>query len=419
MIAVKANKTLTPRASKNNMRRKPISTVAVAPTSPVAMGKALVLLATSCAALSGHSVPATTRRSCVVARSQRGGGQRLCMMRGDRSHHHGHGESHPSALRYRDGDEDQTVDMRMATQRAVDSAATSGRAKAPAPTATPTAARRKAPQFNVFTFTIPSMPRMAPAETSLEDQQQLVMDEYIEYVERRYTRQHPRQRPAPARRPRVVIDFKIPRKIFLSTLALHRYPLTIKPTKAAEPSPAPVQQREEEDPLNVLGLSSLASERLRQRLNVPRDLRDEHALLASSTHGAVSFLAHCMAGGRPLLVPAANAATSTAAATQAAASKTVAAAQAATKAVAASGGRASPYAALSFPAQFQLMLQTLRRLALAFARTTKIMTSFAKRACSEILSKGGFRNTVQLASIASVAVVLMFKPLFKGALKQG
>lgn len=246
------------------------------------------------------------------------------------------------------------------------------------------------------------------------------MDEYIEFAEKRYSRMHPEyharrsqpkhqqkqvrqakgQQVADGRRPRVVLDFALPRKIFMETLSLHRCtPFAILPTKPSSSSePKPTQEEiedEEEDPLNVLGLSGLASARLRQRLHVPRDLRDEHMLLASSTQSAVNFLTYCVNTGRPLVH-----------AHPSAEGKEVSSSSAA---AAADGGRTSSYIALSFPAQFKLLVATMRRLVVAFVRTTQIMTAFAKRACEEILNKGGFRNTVQLASVASVAILFMFK----------
>jgi len=256
------------------------------------------------------------------------------------------------------------------------------------------------------------------------------MDEYIEFAEKRYSRMHPEyhakqqhkkqarqgsNQQGDGRRPRVMLDFTLPRKIFMLTLSLHRSaPLTILPTVASsssssEPKPTQEDIDEEEDPLNVLGLSGLASARLRQRLHVPRDLRDEHMLIASSTQSAVNFLTYCVNTGRPLVHvhPSAD-------------GKEVSSSSSPSSAAAAAdGGRTSSYIALSFPAQFKLLVNTMRRLVVAFVRTTRITTAFAKRACEEILNKGGFRNTVQLASVASVAIIFMFKPLFKGAMKQG
>lgn len=256
------------------------------------------------------------------------------------------------------------------------------------------------------------------------------MDEYIEYVERRYSRSHPKQHNTQqlknTRRPRVVLDFQLPRKIFLYAVALHRpapgltsNPLAAKPlmapnTVAANYQAAAVVQDDdgEEDFLNVLGLSSLASPQLRQRLHVPRDLRDEASLLASSTESAVNFLSHCMMHSRlpapptlEMMIPG-----------SAANSKAAAASKVATVA---EGGRTSSYTSLSPVAQTKLLLRTIKSLALAFMNTFKILTAFASRMFSEILDKGGFRKSVRMLGMASVCVLLMFKPLFSGALKQG
>mmetsp|Transcript_31054 Transcript_31054/g.57526 ORF Transcript_31054/g.57526 Transcript_31054/m.57526 type:complete len:479 (+) Transcript_31054:57-1493(+) len=478
-MMVKSNKTnaVTPRYNSKNMKRSrqhPNSNNAstssgravVAPTSPVAMGKALVLLATSCAALSSshhhHHPPQPVATSTTS--SQRRGGRSVAssssssfrpLLRNNRLHrdNDGHGEFHSSmvALHYRDGDDDQPVDVREANRNAVDDFASSS-----ATGKSDIRARASSlPSLNLFTFPLPSimplvrinLPSMpsSPILTK-EEKEQLLMDEYIEFAEKRYSRMHPEyqgRRSQPKHHPkkqaggrqgssnhqegdggrsRVVLDFTLPRKIFLSTLFLHRSaPLTILPTMASSSSsassePKPTREEiEEEDPLNVLGLSDLASARLRQRLHVPRDLRDEHMLIASSTQSAVNFLTYCVNTGRPLV----HAHPSAEGKEVSSSSSSSSTSSPSSDAVAADGGRTSSYIALSFPAQFKLLVGTMRRLLVAFVRTVRIMTAFAKRACEEILNKGGFRNTVQLASVASVAILFMFKPLFKGAMKQG
>ena len=84
-------KATTPHPNKNAKRK-----LAPAATSPVAMGRALVLLATSCAALSGGHPPVAKRGGAASnARRARVGG----FARDVRS-------SMAVALRYRDGDED-------------------------------------------------------------------------------------------------------------------------------------------------------------------------------------------------------------------------------------------------------------------------------------------------------------------------
>eukprot|EP00571_Detonula_confervacea_P009595 CAMPEP_0172316562 /NCGR_PEP_ID=MMETSP1058-20130122/28673_1 /TAXON_ID=83371 /ORGANISM="Detonula confervacea, Strain CCMP 353" /LENGTH=452 /DNA_ID=CAMNT_0013030901 /DNA_START=74 /DNA_END=1432 /DNA_ORIENTATION=+ len=442
----------SPHSSKrmnNNMKQ---TNKTIAATSPAAMGKALVLLATSCAALSsGPSIPAGRRG---VASQQRSAAQHSGTVGGrfQQLNNDGARATHSMvALHYRDGDEDQPLDMQAANQGAVASASNSA-----AEMATPTSHAVSRTHFNLFMFPItrrlmmPSMPAMPsmPQEASKEDEQQLVMDEYLEYVERRYSRMHPKHRPQQPKgssrasrvnmRPRVVLDFDLPRKIFLTTLALHRVPSPLASLgqrirqPPVVPSPKPKQptvsdaydraaaatarqqasdtrDQEEEDPLNVLGLSSLASARLRQRLHVPRDLRDEYMQLTSSRASAVNFINHYMHLSDH--TPKTTSPTSTAV--------TGASTNTQDNEVAAEGGRTSSYISLSFTVQFQLLLATLHRIALAFAHTIKIMTAFGSRMFSEILDKGGFRHSLRMMSVTSVAILFMFKPLFRGALKQG
>jgi len=407
------------------MRTK--SNTAVA-TSPAAMGKALVLLATSCAALSGQStIPAARRGASLTASHRRS--VRTMMV------HRGGGEKlRPTmALHYRDGDEDQSSEMRAANRDAVAEASTTATpsksgvdpAAASTPTpSTPTGHRVSthfilAPIVRLMPMPSMTMVRVKPSTASSsskeEDERQVVMDEYLEYVERRYARMHPKHHGEHAVRPkpRVVFDFHLPRKIFLSTLALHRSP----PLTASTQQPQQEQQQptttttasattgyavaaarqaedvdDDDDPLNALGLTNLASARLRERLSlhVPRGLRDE-----------ASFLHHCI---HPL--------------SDHASSRAKGAAAAAALAVDA-GGRTSSYIALSFAAQFKLLVATLGRIASAFVTTMRIMTAFGSRAFSEILNKGGFKNSLRMMSVASVAILFMFRPLFRGAMKQG
>lgn len=387
--------------SKRMINMKQTKTIAA--TSPAAMGKALVLLATSCAALSSGP-PIPVGRRGIVSQQQRSAAQHSVTKAG-RFHQMNGGSNAPHsmvALHYRDGDEDQPLNMQAANINAVNSASTSAT-------------------------------------------EQLVMDEYLEYVERRYSRMHPKHRPQQPTssknitRPRVVLDFDLPRKIFLSTLAFHRSPpsplaslgqlrrlsrqavvLSLKqPTvastdsydRAAAVSARHVpQEDEEEDPLNVLGLSSLASARLRQRLHVPREFRDEYMQLTTTSASAVNFINHYMhlSDHTPKASsPATSAATGATAATNEA------------EAVVNLGGRTSSYISLSFTVQFQLLLATLNRIASAFVHTIKIMTAFSSRMFSEILDKGGFGHSVRMMSVTSVAILFMFKPLFQGAFKQG
>lgn len=321
-IKLLKNKTRSPMTTKTmnskraesigRMQRKSKGTVAA--TSPMAMGKALVLLATSCAALStGGGNAMTGRRAASHPPPRAAHGH--CSRPG----RHADAGHCGVALRYRDGDEDQPLDMQAANQSAVESAVSADRAAVSTSgrsgVATPTRHLVSRPKL-LFTPivrlmpTMPPMPQYTPSSPpTKEEEEQLVMDEYLEYVERRYTRMHlGDQRP----RPRVVLDLGLPRKIFFATLALHRpSPASLADgagqieqspppsdhsvataygraaARAREPRPS-----DSEDALRALGLTDLASARLRQRLHVPRDLRDEHTLLAAGTSTAVNFFNH-------------------------------------------------------------------------------------------------------------------------------
>eukprot|EP00985_Skeletonema_marinoi_P023224 scaffold15298_cov73-Skeletonema_marinoi.AAC.1 len=95
--------------------------------------------------------------------------------------------------------------------------------------------------------------------------EQSVMDEYLEYVDRRYSRIHEKTAAASSsrqRRPRVVLDFQLPRKIFFSTLALHQRGQNASATTAAAVSASTTMTASSPQALaelNALGLSDLAS----------------------------------------------------------------------------------------------------------------------------------------------------------------
>ena len=413
---------------KNNIEMKKSNTVTA--TSPMAMGKALVLtLATvgSCAALSGGGgnnlvgAGSTTCRRIDTPRTilqrRRSIGRRL-------SNSNGGGPSYHSivTLYYRETDEDQSHSMRAANQSAVDSTITTARVSTPT--------RRHDGNHNNNMFTInpfTMLPTSAKATPTKEDKEQLAMDQYLEYVERRYSRLTPKHKKQQTQRmrPKVILDMKLPRKIFMSTLTLHRLhlgqPMTQQNKNHAtnqqqlssssttvvnngyEAAAARQQQQasatdEEKDALNALGLSSLASARLRQRLHVPRDLRDEHMLLTSGTTSAVNFINYMVhLNDLPL-------------------SSSKASSSLETEDV---GGRTSIYTSLSFTAQFQLLIGTLQKLSMAFVNTLRILGSFGKRMFTEILDKGGFRHSVRMMSVVPLAIILMFRPLFRGMMKQG
>jgi hypothetical protein len=240
------------------------------------------------------------------------------------------------------------------------------------------------------------------------DDQQSVMDDYLEYVDRRYSRIHQQAARSPSRRPRVILDFQLPRKIFFSTLALHQRVQEEVPTAdAASPSITAASPRALAE-LNALGLSDLASARLRQRLQAPRDLRDEFTAASylfdhlPSPSIEAALLTHMQGSiNRASPVPAPVKTSS---------SNPVSTAPAV-------GGRVSSFANVGPIAQFQLMFQTLQKIVQAFVTSIKIMANFASRLIPEILENGGFRHSVKMMSLATAAVLLMFKPLFRGALK--
>ncbi len=237
------------------------------------------------------------------------------------------------------------------------------------------------------------------------DDQQNVMDEYLEFIDRRYSRIHEKNAAGASssrqRRPKVVLDFQLPRKIFFSTLALHQRGQSVSVRTAAAASsttmaaPSSPQALSE---LNALGLSDLASARLRQRLQAPRDLRDEFT-------AASYILDHLPSPAFEAAMPIQHGASpSTSPATTAVAQPAV-------------GGRVSSFSNVGAVAQYQLMIQTLRKFIRAFATAIKIMGNFASRAIPEILEKGGFRHSCKMMTAASLALLFMFKPLFKGAMK--
>ena len=402
---MKADPTTTNRA---NMKRR---------TTTVAAATSLALLASSCSALSGgHSIAIAT----VGIRSSRSGGgplqnnsHRRSSAAAPRIHAH-------SALHYRDGDEDQSVDMRAANKSAVAKATTEttavARGAAPTTTTSGGTPHPLVPHFKLFTFKSPPPP-------SKEDEEQTLVDEYIEYYERRYSRMHPRQQRQVNRphhghrgnggsvsfRMRPLLDLEFPRKVFLSGMSLRfrlhgQSPPSLAATTAEERGRRRSSIRsareegrasssdEVEDHLNALGLSNLASPRLRQRLHVPREWRDEVSFITSVR------LRHNAAGLG--VVPSATPESAGGCAV---------------------GGRTLSHASSLLPtAQWSLLLSTLQRFTLAFANTLGLLTGFSKRVLSSvILDGGGFRNSVKMMSVASVAIVLMFRPLFRGMLRQG
>ena len=234
-------------------------------TSPAAMGRALVLLATSCAAFGTHD----GRMAAHPAAASRGAQSCYRVQR--------------VALRYRDGDEDQPVSTRVRLSEDVAG-------------------------------------------------EQLVMDEYLEFVERRHSRLHPRHR----------------------------------------------REERKEDALNTLGLSGLASSRLRQRLHVPRDVRERAHVL--------SPLSRSRPGQRAATPPSALSSTTL--------------------------SSTSSDITTSFSAHLGLLDVALRRLTGAFG-ALRVLASLA----AWTAGGGGGRSARALGpalSCASVLLLVVFRPVYQG-----
>lgn len=181
-------------------RRSPrISKVPNNSMSASHMGRALVLLATSCAAFrSGHSTiaPLTTTQSRSRSVIKAGSSQeRTLRRRSVRS----------VAMRYRNGDEDQPIDMQISNADGAVSMSTD-------------------------------------------------MDEYIEYLDRRYSRMHQDT------------EVSRPRSLF----SLVSFSPSISPPATTSTDTDARDHEDMTDPLHIMGISSLASVRLRQRLGMSR-----------------------------------------------------------------------------------------------------------------------------------------------------
>jgi hypothetical protein len=327
------------RGATNNRRSMAVSAAT--------MGKALAILATSCAAF--QSSPTACRIGA--------GGTGLLRT---------HDQHCTVALHYRYGSDIDQLPIRM--QAATnDSAETTDRQSG----------RR-----------IVSVPQLTFLRRPVDDDQQSVMDDYLEYVDRRYSRIHGTTAGSSSsrrRRPGVVLDFQLPRKIFSTATMV----TTTSPQALAK--------------LNALGLTDLASDRLRQRLQAPRDLRDEFTAASylldylPSPSFEAAFATH-MQRASPAPAPVVTGSTTTVAQPEV-------------------GGRISSFANVGPVAQYQLMVQTLRKFLQAFVTSMKIIGNFASRVIPEILEKGGFRHSVRMMSVATLALLFMCKPLFKGAMK--
>jgi len=211
-----------------------------------------------------------------------------------------------TALHYRDGDADQSLTMQAMNQSAVDEAtaaegddnsASASHKSSPCVQAsteefvTSPTGHRNLPimimsnHFAKSMIAIRSMMMMTPHQQDtitpalLHDeqqqqmqQQQLVMDEYLEFVQRRYNRLHiitPKQSQQQRHHSKSSSSHQQQTRpktnLFLSTLMLSNRPL---PLLSQPTDQMMVVDELEEDPLEALGLSELASARLRQRLHV-------------------------------------------------------------------------------------------------------------------------------------------------------
>ena len=239
-------------------------------TSPAAMGRALVLLATTCAAFGTHD----GRMAAHPAAASRGAQSCYRVQR--------------VALRYRDGDEDQPVSTRVRLSEDVAG-------------------------------------------------EQLVMDEYLEFVERRHRRLHPWQR----------------------------------------------REERKADALNALGLSGLASYRLRRRLHVPRDVREQAHVL--------SPLSRLHPGHRAATPPSALSSTTL--------------------------SSTSSDITTSFSAHLGLLDVALRRLTGAFG-ALRVLASLAGRTAAGVAAGGGGGRSARALgpalSCASVLLLVVFRPVYQG-----
>lgn len=322
MMRTKTTAEAATRRGRTPLRRPAVA----AATSPAALGRALVLLATSCAAL--------------------GAGGRPC----GRSRAPSRAPVAMAPLRYRDGDEDQPVDPRVGPRSFAGGTGAPAEAEAAATAAAPrlVVAPPRFPSLPVvgMRLALPSLPTR-PAD----DEAQLVMDDYLEFVERRYSRLRPRHRP-PRFRPHPAHDL---RRVVVTLLLLDRHPLTVVPT----PPPARSEgEGEKEDSLHALGLSKLASSRLRRRLHV--DEARPHSRAAAPPAPAP------LAAGAPPLPSLA----------------------------------VLPLAA------------ALRRLVEAAAASLALLVALAGRAAAGVATRGGIRRSV-LGGVGA-ALLVTCRPLFQG-----
>ncbi|KAL3784301.1 hypothetical protein HJC23_004965 [Cyclotella cryptica] len=308
-------------APKVSHKRKGIRSPMTKPISASTMGKALVLLATTCAALSTRRHAPTKRGFQVSTHKSR--------------------SDHTTVLYYRDLDEHHAMNAE--------------------------SIRAAAASMDVRVST-PTAHRAITSKSQPLDDDQTIMDEYLEYVERRYSRMHKHTSPVA-----VQPSHFSPGKFVLSTL--------VYSSSSSSPSSL-AAARADNEALQALGLTGLASERLRQRLQAPREFRNEH-------ESAVNFFQY-FTNAEKFVASTAELA----------------------------GGRLAPHVSLSFLAQFKLLIESFSKFIKAYVTSLKVMANFAVRVVPAILERGGLRHSVRFLSVATVAVLLMFRPLLKGFMKQ-
>ena len=198
-------------------------------------------------------------------------------------------------------------------------------------------------------------PKQLISQQKAPQDEQIIMDEYLEYIEKRYSRMH---RPVKSIRNSFVFPI-------VSTLVFDTSTVT-------------------NEAFQALGLTGLISERLRTRLHAPREFRNEHESAVNIFH----YFSPKEVENRS--------------------SDTVAMAT----------GRLAPHVSLSFGAQFSLLMGSVRKVFNAYFTSLKVMSSFFARLVPAILERGGVRHSLRMMSVASVAMLLMFRPLFKGFMKQ-
>ena len=381
-------------AKSNGARRAPTSKPSL---SAMSLGRALLLCASATTALNA-SRPVTVRSATRTPRESARSARRSRRPLGQIAPHH------PSVgLHYRDGNEDQTAEMRSSSIAAVEEAVRQRSAAAAAAEVSATPQSVTSPRcsgyFTLFSITFPNIVRLPPATEM--DERQAELDEYVKFAAARYSRLHAGEsdreksdvnQSGRERRPRTILDLSLPRKVFFSSLAIQRRP--VNPMVEGHP--------QEEDPLQVLGLSGLASERLKQRLHLKRDpdLPSIDAAYQMLSQRMMAATASTPAVPSEWLVPVPSPSSPDPLRTTG------------------EGGRTTSYVSASPLSQLRLLISTMKSFAAALAETSTILGRFFVSVVREVLNKGGFRHSLRMMSVASVALVLMIKPIMHSSMSQ-